>query len=314
MTDDERSAPKVLIAIPTYRRPDLLPPLVDAVRDDMAAADAPCRLLIVDNDPERSAAPVAAELDAPYAHQPIPGIAAVRQAALDAAADDELLVMIDDDVLPEEHWLEGLLEAWRAHRPTAVMGFVRYVWPAEADPWVAAGGFMRRTRFPTGTRLDALSTGSALLDVAAVRALGIGFDLSLGLAGGEDLQLGRDILARGGSIVASADSVARSDIPLDRASREFVRRRAISQGQTRVRLLVRDPNPVLQVAKRGLHLAGGLVRLPLFVAAERWAIARGDVPASAVYRRRAWFARGRVLGAVGHITPEYARDPRKKNS
>src|SRR5699024_8361651 len=115
-----------------------------------------------------------------------PGIAAVRQAALDHVRDGHLLVMIDDDLLPEPGWLDGLVSVWRNTGATAVMGYVRYVWPAGTDPWIKAGGFMRRTLFPTGTRLTALATGNVLIDPAAVRRLGIGFNLSLGLSGGED--------------------------------------------------------------------------------------------------------------------------------
>src|SRR5690606_41730476 len=60
-----------------------------------------------------------------------PGIAAVRQTALDAAEDDELAVMIDDDVMPEPGWLRGLLTVWNESHATAVVGYVRYVWPTE---------------------------------------------------------------------------------------------------------------------------------------------------------------------------------------
>jgi succinoglycan biosynthesis protein ExoM len=306
--DTPASPPRVLVAVPTYRRGALLPALVEAIRNDARAALSATRLLIVDNDPAQSARPVAIALDAAYLAEPVPGIAAARQAALDAAEADELVVMIDDDLVPEPGWLAGLVDAWRAHRPAAVMGFVRYVWPEGTDPWIAAGGFMRRTRFPTGTRLSALSTGNVLIDAAQVRALGIRFDVGLGLSGGSDLEFGRALLAAGGTIVASAESVARDDIAPERTTAAFVHRRAICQGQVRARLMSRDPLPAARLAKRAGHLVGGLVRVPAFAAGEAIARLRGDVPASAVYRRRRWFAQGRVLGALGHVRHEYARD------
>ncbi len=299
---------RVLIAVPTYRRADRLPDLVSRIRPEAAAVDADTRILLVDNDADRSAEATAVALDVEYLVEATPGIAAARQAALDAAADDELVVMLDDDLVPEPGWLAGLLAAWLAHRPAVVMGFVRYVWPEGTDPWVAAGGFMRRTRFPTGTRLSALATGNALFDGPQLRELGVRFDVGLGLSGGSDLEFGRVLLAAGGTIVASAESVARDDIVAQRTSRAFIRRRAICQGQVRARLLSRDELPAAQLAKRAGHLVGGLLRLPVFAAGEGIARIRGDVPATAVYRRRLWFAQGRVLGAVGRFTHEYARE------
>jgi glycosyltransferase involved in cell wall biosynthesis len=297
--------PRVLIAVPTYRRTALLPPLTEAIAAQCEGR--PTRILLVDNDPETSARAVAAELGVEYLSEPTPGIAAVRQAALDAAADDELVVMIDDDVFPEDGWLAGLVDVWRDTRAAIVMGFVRYVWPDGTDPWIAAGGFMRRTRFANGTTLDSLATGNVLVDAAQVRALGVRFDVSLGLIGGEDNVFGRAVVARGGSIVASYDSVARDDIAPERTTRAFVHRRAISHGQARVRLLIREApagaRPFLHVA----HFAGGAVRWVAFTAGRLLASARRDVAADAVFQRRAWFAQGRMLAALGIVRGEYAR-------
>lgn len=299
--------PHALIAVPTYRRAALLPALLLAIRADAAGANADSRLLVIDNDPEQSARATAHALDVEYLAEATPGIAAARQSALDAAGPDELVVMIDDDLVPEPGWFAGLIDAWRAHHAAAVMGFVRYVWPSGTDPWVVAGGFMRRTRFPTGTELSALSTGNVLIDSAQVRALGVRFDVGLGLSGGSDLEFGRVLLEHGGRIVASAESVARDDIVAERTTREFVHRRAICQGQVRARLMSRAALPSARFAKRAGHLVGGMLRVPVFTAAEGLARLRNDLPATAVYRRRRWFAQGRVLGAIGRLQHEYAR-------
>lgn len=298
----------VLIAVPTYRRTALLPPLVEAIRAQTEGVRT--RILLVDNDPGRSAESVASGLGVEYLSEKTPGIAAVRQAALDAASDGELTVMIDDDVFPEEGWLHGLVAVWRETRAAVVMGFVRYVWPEGTDPWIAAGGFMRRTRFPNGKRLESLATGNVLIDTAQVRALGVRFDVSLGLIGGEDNVFGRTVVARGGSIVASADSVARDDIAPERATRVFVHRRAIAHGQARVRLLIREApawrRPLLHLS----HLAGGAVRWVAFTGGRAISALRRDTPANAVFQRRAWFAQGRMLAALGIVRGEYAR-PKK---
>lgn len=300
----------LLIAVPTYRRTTLLPPLVAAIRAQ--AEGLKTRILLVDNDPDSSARPVAQELGVEYLSEKTPGIAAVRQAALDAAFPDELTIMIDDDVFPEDGWLHGLVDVWRETRAAVVMGYVRYVWPDGTDPWIAAGGFMRRTRFANGHRLDSLATGNVLVDTAQVRALQVRFDISLGLIGGEDNVFGRSVVARGGTIVASADSVARDDIAAERTTREFVRRRAISHGQARVRLLIREApvwkRPLLHV----VHFVGGAVRWIAFSAGRILSRARRDEATAAVFTRKTWFAQGRMLAALGLVQGEYARPKTEK--
>lgn len=297
----------VLVAVPTFRRAELLPELIEAIRREAAAIALPTRVLLVDNDPDRSAEAPAAALGVEHLHEPVPGIAATRQAALDAAADHELVVMIDDDLVPEPGWLAGLVDAWTQHRPAVVMGYVRYVWPEGTDPWIAGGGFLRRSLIPTGVQLPDLKTGNVLVDVAQVRALDVRFDVSLGLSGGSDVQFGRDLVDRGGVIVASAESVARDDIAVARTTRAFVRRRAICQGQVRARLYTRADSSSARLAKRAGFLVGGLVRVPAFAAGETLARVRGDVAASATFRRRRWFAQGRIQGALGLDEFEYAR-------
>lgn len=299
--------PSVLVAVTTFRRVELLPPLVAAIRANAGDAGGKMRIALVDNDPQQSAAASAVALDVDYVSEPTPGIAAARQAALDAARDDELVAMVDDDVVPQSGWLDALIRVWIAEHPAVVMGYVEYVWPDGTDPWIIAGGFMRRRRRVTGQHLEALATGNVLVDAAQVKLLGVRFDTSLGLAGGEDMLFGRAILHSGAKIIASADSVVRDDVPLARTTRAFVRRRTISQGQMRTRLLTRNGSSVRRLVLRAVHLFGGLVRWVVFSVRGLVARLRRDQAAQAVLQRRTWFAQGRILGAVGRITPEYAR-------
>src|SRR5690606_23607580 len=131
---------------------------------------------------------------------------------------------LDDDVVPQEGWLPTLLGAWQRYGADAVMGYVNYVWPPEASEWIVAGGFMRRDAHPTGTPLPTLATGNALVDMATVHRLGLHFDRSLGLSGGEDSLFGEQLVAAGGTIVACLESVCVDDVPVARTTREFVKR------------------------------------------------------------------------------------------
>ncbi|MGB3731836.1 glycosyltransferase family 2 protein [Microbacterium sp.] len=299
----------LLIAVPTYRRTELLPGLIAEITAQAAALAPPrgTRVIVVDNDPARSAAQIVAATRAAYLAQPVPGIAAVRQAALDAAMTGELVIMIDDDVFPEPGWLRALVETWESQRPTAVLGYVRYIWPSDADPWIVAGGFMRRTPHPTGAHLQTFVTGNVLLDADALRATGVRFDLSLGMSGGEDTRLGQDILRSGGTIVACAESVCRDEIPLERVTRAFVRTRTISHGEIRVRVDLNGLTGARAFAGRVAAFAGGLIRWLTFTMLHLAGRLTGNIRRNAVGQRRAWFAVGRMRAARGRWGAEYAR-------
>lgn len=301
------AARPVVITITTYRRTDLLTPLIRTARTQAESLPRLCRIAIVDNDPERSAAAIAELEGVDYVHEPIPGIGAARKAAIDAAAPDELVVMLDDDVFPEEDWLAPLVDTWERHRPTVVMGFVRYVWPELASPWFAAGGFMRRNLHPTGANLSALATGNVLIDPRQLAQLGVNFDPARGLNGGEDSLFGDAVLRAGGTIIACAESVALDRIPQDRATVAFVRRRTVAQGASLVSLRADEMSGPGAWGRRIADGGGALVRLVAFGALHLWGRARGDVRLDAVNKRRFWFAQGRLRGALGRSPAEYAR-------
>lgn len=307
--DTTRDAtPHVLVAVTTYRRAHLLDPLLREIRAQCDASPHDARLLVVDNDAARSAEAHARHHGVDYLCVRTPGIAAARQGALDAADDGDLLVMIDDDVTPQQHWLDELVAVWQETHATAVMGHVHYVWPPTCDPWLVDTGYMRRTRHPRGHTLDHLATTNVLLDVHAVRTLGVGFDLSLGTGGSEDTTFGRDVIAAGGTIVAASDSVVRDDVPAQRATREFAYTRTVAHGQALTHLLITQAPPRLRRVRAVHELAGGVIRLMVFTLGALVVAVGGDRRGNAVLTRRSWFARGRILGALGHRESVYARE------
>ncbi len=298
----------VLVAVPTFRRPHLLSALLAEIDRQCTDADAlRTRIVVIDNDPAMSAESATRNAGAEYLFEPTPGIAAVRQCALDHARTDELVVMVDDDVFPEPGWLASLVAAWRPTRPAAILGYVRYVWPSGTDPWIAAGGFMRRSHHSTGTRLTAFVTGNVLIDPGIARELGVRFDTSLGLAGGEDVRFGADLLAAGGTIIACSESVCRDDIPTIRATRGFVRTRTIAHGTGYVQATLRERKGAALLIARVQGLFGGIVRWISFTALHLCGRLSDNIALDAQSQRRAWFAIGRMLGSLGRRRDEYAR-------
>lgn len=224
----------VVVAVPTYRRPEQLSAGLREILSHVDELDArrpgfTARVLVVDNDPSGSARSVIANLTdnrVQYVNETMPGITAARNRALEEAGGADLLVFIDDDEIPRKGWLTMLVDTWITTRPAAVMGRVFFNVPTEADPWVVAGGFFSRARRATGVEIGVAAAGNLLLDLQQVRNLEVRFDPRLGLSGGEDTLFSRLLARRGGRIVWCDESVADTDVPADRATRHWVLQRA----------------------------------------------------------------------------------------
>jgi succinoglycan biosynthesis protein ExoM len=120
----------VSIVIPTQRRPAGLTTAVRSAFAQRGVDATRIELVVVDNDAVPSAEPVVARLaaEAPfpviYVHEPSPGVANARNAAL-AAAGGSLIAFLDDDEEAPGHWLATLLAVLHRHDADAVFGPVR---------------------------------------------------------------------------------------------------------------------------------------------------------------------------------------------
>jgi glycosyltransferase involved in cell wall biosynthesis len=305
----------VVVGVPTYRRPDALAallPLLLAQADDLP--DRRVDVLVVDNDPEGSARDVAGGTGdgrVHYAHQPVPGIAAVRNRILDGAVDDlraDLVAMIDDDELPEPRWLAELVATQEQTGAALVAGRVVPEFTGPLDPWVAAGRFHTRRNLPTGAPITVAAAGNLLLDARQLRALGQRFDERVGLAGGEDTLFSRELHARGASMVWCAGSVAVDRVLPERMTRRWVLARAMSHGDAWVRVGLRlAPGPAARATFRVRAVLGGAARVLVGGArAAAGALLRRPVD-SARGLRAAMRGMGMVRGAWGLHHVEYAR-------
>ncbi|RBY86142.1 glycosyltransferase family 2 protein [Blastococcus sp. TF02A-26] len=307
----------VTVAVPTFRRPedlrDLLPRVLEHAAGVTAAGGHAVDVLVVDNDPARSAAAVAAAVPGVrYVAEPTPGIAAVRNRALDEAAGSRLLVFIDDDERPLAGWLETLLATWAASEAAAVVGRVSAEFSGPVHPWVVAGGLWDRPRMPTGTPVPVAATGNLLLDLEQVRASGTRFESALGLGGGEDNLFSRSLVAAGRQLVWCDESVAVDRVPAERLTRRWLLTRAWSHGNTAALVELRLAGGAgARLRVRARALGGGLLRLG--GGAARWtlgAAVRSDRH-QARGARAAFRGAGMVGGALGVVYEEYARQGRR---
>jgi hypothetical protein len=312
--------PTVVVAMLTYRRAEglqrALPPLVEQA-EGLRAARA--RVVVVDNDPAggaRAAVERVGRASVQYVHEPRPGIAAARNAALRAAHAAEAVVFIDDDEVPRPGWLESLVGCWRAWGCAGVAGPARRTFESAVEPWVERSGFFVRTTRPTGAVVPGASTNNLLLDLRVLRSRGLWFDERFGLTGGSDTLLTRTLTRSGHEIRWCDEAEVLDPVPVARATRTWVLRRSFRTGTTwsRVHLAllgVREPAPRmirLRTVLQRLELtARGVVRilraLPLAVAAA----CGGGVRNGPASQCRVASGLGMLLGAWGMTYAEYRR-------
>ena len=215
-------------------------------------------VLVIDNDAQgtgREAAlaaaadagvPVRSSAEAPeepggvglrYVVEERPGVAAVRNRALDETGGRDLLVFIDDDEEPEPGWLAALVGLWASTGCQAVAGPVIPVYEVEPEAWVRQGEFFVRRTWPTGTVRPVAASNCLLLDLGFVRRAGLRFDEAFGATGGEDTLFTRRLSAAGGVIRWCDEARVRDHVPglaphppLDSAATALPRRHLSARG------------------------------------------------------------------------------------
>ncbi len=312
---------RVTVAVPTYRRPDdlrvLLPAVLDQAREVAAASGGryAVDVLVVDNDPDGGAAATVAGMAAAelrHVTEPTPGIPAVRNRALAEAADAELLAFIDDDERPEPGWLAALLDTWAATGAAAVCGVVLAEYAGELDPWIRAGGFFVRRRWPTGTPRDLAACNNLLLDLDQVRALELRFEPALGLGGGEDSLFSRALSRAGGRIVWCDEAAVVDRVPAGRMTRSWVLTRAWSHGNAAVRIELRlTTGAAARLRVRLAGVAGGLARVVAGGLRWCWGLLLRSDRHQARGLRTSLRGAGMAGGACGLVFEEYARSGRR---
>ncbi|MCL2454950.1 MAG: glycosyltransferase [Micrococcales bacterium] len=298
----------LVVAVVTYRRPRSLAVALAGVRAQDVPDGVEVDLVVVDNDPERSAEPVADAAGARYASEPRPGLAAVRNAALDAAGGATLLQLIDDDEEPTEGWLLAMVRCWRTHGSAAVAGPLVRLLPEDTAPWVVASGFFDTPSHADGALRHGASTSNLLLDLAQVRRAGVRFDQRFAFSGGEDTMFTHELVLEGGEIRWCADGVVVESQPEERATRAWVlaraRRTANSWARVHLALTVVGPARLVRRVWLTAHAAVIAGRGLRDVLRGR---ARGSLPVTARGEVALAQARGALAGAWGRTLDEYRR-------
>jgi glycosyltransferase involved in cell wall biosynthesis len=256
---------RVVVAIPTFRRPKNLHRLLDALAQ--LSTDALVHLVVADNDAQgKEGFKLCAEL-APKYRWPLKcviaserGIAQVRNTLMQEALADgaEFIAMIDDDEWPAPDWIDQYLAAQRQSNADCLQGAILF------DP--DNGGSNTRPDIAGGSGMPE-SAGNLFLKRQILAAMSPPwFDPAFALTGGEDKDFFLRLKSEGAKFAWADLARVFGDVPLARTSLSWSLARAYSNGNSDMRVLLKyHPGAVTLFNEAAKILGVLLLSVPLAV-------------------------------------------------
>ncbi len=246
--------PFVSVIIPTQRRPGPLDLAAGSVLAQRGVDFDRMELVIADNDAVPSARILAERLasQAPfpvrYVHEPQPGVANVRNAAMNQA-EGELIAFLDDDEEAPPHWLSELLAVMQRHEVAAVFGPVRGRAPASVRQHrdYLERFFSREGPDETGPIDGFYGCGNSLIRRGALPDPKRPFNTVRNRTGGEDDLLFGEMKDAGARFAWAADAWVWEDPAPERLTLRYTLKRAFAYGQ--------GPSAVAAAGRRTLGVA-----------------------------------------------------------
>ncbi|WP_375268011.1 glycosyltransferase family 2 protein [Phenylobacterium sp.] len=274
---------RISVVIPTQRRTAGLETAARSILGQTGAPFADLELVIVDNDKTPSAQPMAAALaaEAPfpvvYVHEPEPGVANARNAALEQARG-EFIAFLDDDEEAPAGWLAALLAAQARFDADVVFGPVRGRAPAEVTRHrdYLETFFSRQGPAEAGLIDHYYGCGDSLLRRAALPDPKRPFSAVRNHIGGEDDLLFGQMKANGARFAWAPEAWVWEDPVPARLSLGYTIRRAFAYGQgPSAACAAADPPDRLGLA---FWMGQGLVQAGVFglLAGLKWLIRAPD--------------------------------------
>jgi glycosyltransferase involved in cell wall biosynthesis len=264
---------RIAICALTYRRPAGLQRLLDAIVELEMPETVTCRLIIVDNDAERSGEPIvdgwepSSPCDVVYLCQPAKNISLARNTAVDTARTwcADMICFIDDDEWPDVRWLVNLVRAQRSTGADVVTGPVAPSFEATPPDWIVTGGFFERPTYPQHSEIGYATTSNVLIRTSSLHGVDGPFDPGFGVSGGEDTLLFAQLARSGCRIVWAQDALVHESIPPSRVDVRWLLTREYRRGQT-LSLVLRSIDPrASRIARRcvnaSFQILMGMVKL-----------------------------------------------------
>ncbi len=234
--------PRISVCICTFKRPELLARLLEAVSRQQTGGRFSFDIVVSDDDQAHSARPVVDAFAArgstavSYCSDPQQNIALARNNAL-RHATGEFIAFIDDDEFPEPEWLARMLETCEHYKVAGVLGPVRPHFDAPPPQWLVKGRFCERAEHPTGTVLrgEECRTGNLLFRRSLVSGDSEPFRRQFG-TGGEDKDFFMRMTRQGHEFRWCNETHVYEVVTPDRWTRSYYLRRALLRGRNNLRI------------------------------------------------------------------------------
>lgn len=266
---DRLTASPVTLIIPTFRRPDGLKTALESVFMQKGVERVPLRIVVCDNSPEGSARAYVEALTPPdkmtvvYLHEPNPGVANARNAAL-KVGHDPFIVFLDDDEDAPPYWLSRMLSTQCQFKADVVFGPVIARLKDENVTYRDYfESFFSRTGLETPGLLDVyFGCGNSLIRRDSLPRKGDVFSLERNNCGGEDDKLFYGLQQSGARIAWAPDAVVHEDVPESRSKLGYTLKRAFAYGQgpSTTAMAAIPPKPV----SCAYWMLNGLVQMTVF--------------------------------------------------
>jgi glycosyltransferase involved in cell wall biosynthesis len=255
---------RVLIAIPTCKRPAGLARLLDAIA---RLEEGPAiSVLVADNDAREHQGFDLVRRLAPSYRWPLRavieetrGIAQVRNRLVAEAlkSDAQFLAMIDDDEWPEPGWIREFLKAQRITGADVLQGSILFVHKSDRPKPLPD------IRHATGPIALPEAAGNLMIRRPVLeKTASPWFDPAFALTGGEDLDFFVRLKRAGWRFGWADKARALGDVPNLRDDLGWVLRRAYSNGNSDMRVLLKYRPGLARLAGESLKIAGALLLSP----------------------------------------------------
>ena len=305
-----RATPGTTLAVGlcTFRRLEYLERSLKHVLNACAVWGQHAHVIVVDNDGTDPQVRACVErfqgqgqVSLHFSIETLPGIAAARNAvfARAEALGVRYLAMLDDDEWPEPQWLVELMAEHKRTGAVVVGGPVQPHFPVSRKQFERLARYWSVERQWLYGKPFVFCTCNFLVDLLAIRAEPRPlFDAAFGLSGGEDVVFFRRLFFQGHSMAWNQQARVHEEVPLDRASLSWMRRRRFGVGFNAVRW--ERMNGALRALAKTLGLT---LRLPIYPL-------MGREPES---RWVGWLleaekVRGRYAAHLGGSLQQYAHD------
>jgi succinoglycan biosynthesis protein ExoM len=229
----------VSIVVPTFRRPAALSRCINSCLAQTGLDRLAYEVLVVDNCPQNSARDTVRSIASRgfrqivYTHQPLSGIGHARNHGV-STARAPLIAFIDDDECADPNWLTHLLHAQSKFNADVVFGRVVGVIEenSSADPEFVRDFYSIDLGQQSGPTMDKGGTGNVLLRRERCFQGGRAFNPQLGLVGGEDSLLFRQLARAGATMVWCREAVTYEMIPFRRTTYGYILKRCFFRGHS----------------------------------------------------------------------------------